>query len=618
MSFPTTHEAAEPADVRPSPEPPAVHGEIAIQATHRRRRKSRGRLLLASGAVLILLAGSRALWSYHARQQAQAELATYTAHYERLQQSITDRGELESADNRDIYCRVKAGTKNSTIATTIKWVIDEGAPVKKGDLLIDLDDSGLQEQLKQQRTVLDKATADKVVAEENYKIVQAQGEGDIKTAEVTKALARIDLRKYREGEFPQTLEDVEGRIKVAESDVEMQRDRAAWSQRMVKKGYQTVNQAQVEQSLLDSLTIGLGKVQEERRVLTDPVYGLRRRTETDLGNKLSEAAQALRRVKGQASSLEKQARADRALKRYIYWQELRRYREIDAEIKKCRLFAPQAGMVVYCLPEQVRRGGGAQQAIIAQGEPVREGQKLMQIPDLRHMVVNANVPEALVSRVHPGQRATVRVTAVPGRVFPAHVEQMAGISSTVDWYSDLRVFETKVVFDEEVEGLRPGLVADVAIDTGDSMPPALTVPVRALVGSVGMGNRRHCYVLTADGMEERDVIVGPSTGEMAGITEGLHDGDEVVLDPRAVDAEAVVAHATLPASPLKTAAASPWIKTSKTSIVKPVAAAKKLRGGKVVSEGEQEIAERRKRASPPPSRPMDPGAVQPMPKPRNS
>ena len=42
----------------------------------------------------------------------------------------------------------------------------------------------------------------------------------------------------------QQLKIFEGNIKQAESDVEQQRDRAAWAQRMVKKGYQTVSQAQ--------------------------------------------------------------------------------------------------------------------------------------------------------------------------------------------------------------------------------------------------------------------------------------------------------------------------------------------------------------------------------------
>src|SRR5205807_5736179 len=98
---------------------------------------------------------------------------------------------------------------------------------------------------------------------------------------------------------------------------------------------------------------------------------------------------------------------------------LSQYQEIEGEIKKCKIYAPQEGMVVYYVPEQARFGGGSQQSIVAQGEPVREGQKLMQIPDLKHMLVNTKVHEALVSRVHRDQQATVRVDPFPDQTLHA-------------------------------------------------------------------------------------------------------------------------------------------------------------------------------------------------------
>src|SRR5258708_30062325 len=72
---------------------------------------------------------------------------------------------------------------------------------------------------------------------------------------------------------------------------------------------------------------------------------------------------------------------------------------MEDEIKKCLILAPQDGLVVYYVPEQSRFGSGSQQSIVAQGEPVREGQKLMRIPDLSKMIVNTRVHEAMVSRV---------------------------------------------------------------------------------------------------------------------------------------------------------------------------------------------------------------------------
>src|SRR5205807_4042646 len=130
------------------------------------------------------------------------DLVTHPVHYEKLQLTIIERGALESPENSDVICRVKAGNKGGTVASTIKWVIDDGSQVKKGDLVIDLDDSGLQEQLKTQKITLDTNEANKIQAEEAYKITVGQNESDIKAAEIDLELAKIDLRKYLEGDFP--------------------------------------------------------------------------------------------------------------------------------------------------------------------------------------------------------------------------------------------------------------------------------------------------------------------------------------------------------------------------------------------------------------------------------
>ena len=125
--------------------------------------------------------------------------------------------------------------------------------------------------------------------------------------------------------------------------------------------------------------ISLEKVEEEKRVLVD--Y-MKKRTEQDLSAKRAESKRALERVKTQARSKLAQFDAKQLAKDSVYKQELSKKQEIEGEIAKCTILSPQDGLVVYYVPEQVRGGGGTQQSIVAQGEPVREGQKMMQIPDL--------------------------------------------------------------------------------------------------------------------------------------------------------------------------------------------------------------------------------------------
>lgn len=574
--------------------------------------------------ALVLAGGGSAFYFLPSFRTERNDLIKHTVRPERLQLTIVERGALESADNRDILCRVKAGNKGSTVATTIKWVIDDGSVVRRGQLLVELDDSGLQEQLKQQKILLDQARAAWVSAEENYKIVVSQNESDVKTAEIGIELADLDLQKYTgegvlepasgvtaltlastpvghgpllalaavlggssgKGEYRQTLDDVNGRIKLAEADLEMAIDRLAWSERMVKKGYLTPSQAQADRSKLESTREALKKVQMEHYVLQNFT---RRRTETDFKFKVAEAKRSLDRVITQARAKEVQADADRLAKLSIYQQEESKFREIEEEIRKCTLVAPQDGMVVYFVPETSRYGSGSRQSTIAQGEPVVEGQKLMRIPDLTRMLVNTKVHEAMVSRVRgeeyartgfsdsvraglattpsaltrllamnvfaniredfrdkeqymtfSGQRATIKVDAMAHRVLKGHVKNVGTVASQQDWNSsDVKLYQTMVSIDEPVEGLKPGMSAEVTIFTDNELENVLAIPVQAILGTAEMGQYRRCWVLPPGSQEpeERQIIVGLNNEKLAEIRSGLSEGEVVILNPRSLPGE---------------------------------------------------------------------------------
>src|SRR5262249_30529341 len=129
--------------------------------------------------------------------------------------------------------------------------------------------------------------------------------------------------------------------------------------------------------------------------------------------------------------------------------------EIEEQIKACKIVAPKDGWVVYYVPEQARKR--FEHAIVAQGEPVREGQKLLQIPDLTRMVVNTRVPEGLVHHLHnakPGdqanwQRATIQVDAFPGKILQGHVQSVDTRPANQDFFaSDVKVYKTLIQLDE--------------------------------------------------------------------------------------------------------------------------------------------------------------------------
>jgi HlyD family secretion protein len=499
-------------------------------------------LALAGIAVLLVgvIGGSVWAWS-RVLSKAPYSGPTFTVRKENLRIAIVARGSLESAKNGDVVCTVRAGQKGASSSTVIKWLVDAGKEVSKGEKIMELDSSGFVEQLKDQNIKVDQAKADMVKADEDYRIQEIDNENDILQKENALQLAKIDLEKYIKGDFEQALKDVEGRITIAQSDLEDWKDRAQWSLRMWKKGLMSKVAAEADASRVQGSTINLQKLEEEKRVLT--IY-TKSRTTQDLNSKLKEAELGLAKSKGQSRAKLAQAEAARLAKKSVYEQELSRKREIEGEILKCDVFAPQDGLVVYYVPEQVKGGGGgSQQSVVAQGEPVREGQKMIQIPDLTQMMVNVKVPEAFVSHLHSDdpsepsarQHAQIRVDSFSNQVLKGYVKTVDLIASQTDWFNaDVKVYKTMVTIDAgEIDGLRPGMSAEVTINARETRDPVLVVPVQAVVGSISMGANRKCFVINPDGQPElRDIVVGMSNERLVEVKSGLQEGDKVVENPR--------------------------------------------------------------------------------------
>jgi len=198
------------------------------------------RVLYLSAPVLILVTGG-ALFVFPSVDLSRNKWITQKVQYGSMQLAFAEHGTSQSVSNTDVVCRVKARARGTSVASTLKWVIENGTPVQNGDVLARLDDSGFEEDLRLQRMNVTKARSDWIQAEENLTIVLSQNQGDLQTAQVTLELAEIDLQKYLKGDYEQARQDVLGRIRLAESDREMWQDRVAWSGRMLKKGYLTSN-----------------------------------------------------------------------------------------------------------------------------------------------------------------------------------------------------------------------------------------------------------------------------------------------------------------------------------------------------------------------------------------
>jgi multidrug efflux pump subunit AcrA (membrane-fusion protein) len=477
------------------------------------RRGKRTSGLIIPMALIVVVVGAAGAWYLWFRgPQVRVDLVTVPVEYRDLQLKVTERGTLEAKDNHDVKCDVKAGSRG---APKIKSVVENGSQVNVGDLLVEIDDSYLQEQKDQKEIDRLNALKAKILAEQAYPVkLSAVG------------LAKQNLDKWVKGDFPQQLHAIEGDIQKDESYVLQQEDRTSWAGRMVKKGYMTASQAEAEQANLTSYKLALQKDLELKKVLTEYTDPVNRQT---FENAVKDAVAA-----------EQSAKADMDSSIATFKQQDKLYRELMEQIDQCRVKAPYAGIVVYYVPEQTMRGSGSTQSIIAQGEPVQYGQKMLCIPDLSHMMVKVKIHEAFINQLTIGLPVTVRIDAAAGSILKGHVKYLANVASPPDWTSpDVKVYDALVEIDDYVADLKlkPGLSAVCTIYTKRREEHVLAVPVQAVLSPMERGARSRCFVMTPHGPEAREVEVGMSDETHVQIKSGLQEGDRIVMDPRVLLSE---------------------------------------------------------------------------------
>jgi len=350
-------------------------------------------------------------------------------------------------------------------------------------------------------------------------ITRSQNQSDIAEAETAVELAEIDIKKYLEGDYVKEKRTIEGNILIAQEEVKRAKERLEYSKRLHQKGYVSASEVESDQLALLRAQNDLEMAREELRVLEEYT---KPRTEKELVSKRDEALRALERVKSQAKAKEAQAEADMLAKKVSYETELATLRKLEEQLKKCKLYAPIDGLVTYA-NEQSR--WGRQELQIEEGAALREGQRIIRIPDLSAMQVNVKVHEAKVSHVKVGQPARLRVESMPDKVLHGTVRKVATMADAQSWFSTgVQVFTVIVSIDDKVEGLRPGMTAEVEI-LCEEYKDVLTVPVQSVIEREGMN---FCYVKRGRRLELVPVELGPDNDKFVVVKKGLHEGDLVV------------------------------------------------------------------------------------------
>ncbi len=226
----------------------------------------------------------------------------------------------------------------------ILHLVPEGSYVEEGDLLVELDSSGLKERLNEQELQHQERLFQMLQAKGNLSIQKSLVESQIKEAELRIENAQVDFEKYRDADAPLLIRTVEARSGVLAEQVRIARERYARTEDLFKAGNATKSELEADALSLKREQLALGQYQEDLRLIKkyDQPNQLRL-----LQSNLEQAKAELERLKQRTSNEIAQAEADlKSSQGSLEFLE-EGLASLRQRLENTKILAPQNGLVVY-------------------------------------------------------------------------------------------------------------------------------------------------------------------------------------------------------------------------------------------------------------------------------
>jgi RND family efflux transporter MFP subunit len=445
---------------------------------------------VAAAALALGLAAAGGVWSAFRAMEPRPrylELPRAAAVRRDLAPVLGNGGTLDTAEKTIVRCELE-GDGVGPAMTRIIDLADDGAVVRKGDVIARLDASHAEEQVRQ------------------HEILLLQAQAAARKAELDLRSAEIALAEYRDGLLEQLRQDGRSQVVLHQANLRRQRDRLAWAERMVASRYLPRSQLVEERAVLEKSEVALRRAEGELRQLEayTSVVQIKR-----LEAAVAAAVEELGFQRTQLGNREDQLARSRA------------------QVEACTIRAPHDGMVNYVTKWDPN-------AQVEPGALAFQNMPLFYFPNLEKLEVVVELHESMFERVRPGQPVRVRVATRPGLLLTGRVASLDPLPAPPKawWLSEeIRNFTMHVALVAPPPGLYPGMSASVEV-LGDARHSALVVPSAAVTLDRG---REVVYVAGARGLERRRVTVRPGDLNDLQVRSGLAEGEQVILAPHDLD-----------------------------------------------------------------------------------
>ena len=488
------------------------------------KRKKRSTLLMLLFLIVLILGASGYFFSKK-ENNTNGNVPVFTVKEGPLRINITQTGTIQNREKIIVKSEVEG-------RTSIIYLINEGATVKKGDLLVELDSSSLLDQKIDQEIKVQNSEATYISAREDLAVVKNQADSDIDKAQLNFDFAKQDLEKYNKGEYPNQLKEYEAKITLAQEDVTRAHETTEWSKKLYAEKYISQSELEADELAEKKTLLDLELAKNDLELLKNFTH---KRTLAQLQSDVKQNEMALERTTRKAKADVVQADASLKAKESEYKQQQDKLEKIKTQIEKTKIYAPADGTVIYATSAQGGRFGRPVEPL-EEGSTVQERQELIHLPTTAGYDAKIGVYEASLDKVRVGLPAIITIDALSGERFTGRVSSISPLPDAQAAFMnpDLKIYNTLVQIDNSANTslLRTGMncTAEIIVE---QYQQATYVPVQAVIR---VGNKPTVFVLNGGKFEPRVVETGLDNNRMIRIIKGLNEGEIVSLAPPLTEA----------------------------------------------------------------------------------
>ncbi len=431
--------------------------------------------------------------------------------------TIPATGELEALNSVEIRNLVEG-------RTVIKWIIDEGKRVAKGDLLVELTSDEIVNRIEEETLRVESAKSELVSAQESVALQESQNRSTESRARLDVELAELELKRWQEGEVATRRKDIEVRLQLAIRNADQRKKDFENSEMLFREGFISESEYVTDQNRLDEAKAELEKAQLAKQIYEEYEYPKDYKVKK---SDLDEAQAELERVVSSNSRTLEQKRADLINKERQLTIRESRLAKLQEQLAACTIRAPGDGLVVY--GSSVGRNPWRRDEPLQIGQEVYNNQLLIILPDTSQLIASVRVHETQSNRVQVDMPATVRIDANSKLLLAAKVRNVGVMAEQAGFGSQVREYTIRLLVEGENQwDLKPSMRCKAEILLG-RVENVLAVPIQAVYIERG---KSHVWVPAGSSTwKKQPVTTGRNSETMIEIKSGLEPGAIVLLRP---------------------------------------------------------------------------------------